>query len=183
MATRRREDLYIPEAVKASISRHLYLTTARAVDGYLSASEDEDVLTGSLGASLRANTQKVLVTQDEINGTWTWSIGYYKFRGRGKNATEKLTGADGIFELIVTGPARSQKKSLLFQAKNNWTNDIHLLEQSIKLSNWREAAFVLNYLPNQIEAYLLDDVVKSRGVKSEDVGSMPLADFLSRNFL
>jgi hypothetical protein len=181
-----RRRLFIPDAVKESISQHLYASTAEAVNGYLSGHEDEDSLTGDLGASLRIGTQTVHIPEgQEVSGSWTWSITYYKFRGRGKKATEKVLGADGIFELAVNwGTQNNEKKCLLFQAKNQWQEkDQKLFEQCIKLSTWREAAFVLNYAPNNYEAFFIDDVIKAGGSRAPVSTGISLASFLSRHFL
>ena len=159
---------------------------SKAVEGYISGNEDEDTLTGDLGASLRTNSQKVDVPPgNEISGIWTWSITYYKFRGRGNKATENAIGADGIFELKLNwGNNESQKKCILFQAKNRWQRaDKSLLEQTIKLSTWREASFILNYAPNNYEAFFIDDGIKAKGSRSGISESIPLGAFLSRYFL
>src|SRR5688572_2170553 len=116
-----RQTLFVPDEVKESISRHLYGASARAVEGYYSAHEDEDTLTGDLGATLRISNQRVVVNNPEVGGTWTWSLTYYKFRGRGKKANESVVGADAIFEVEVDWNERNkQKKCSLFQAKNQW---------------------------------------------------------------
>lgn len=177
--------LFIPEEVKDSISRHLYTGSAKAVEGYVSANEDEDTLTGDLGACLRIGTQKVEVKNVEIGGTWTWSLTYYKFRGRGKGASESFIGADGILELSINWNSQNeQKKSLLFQAKNQWhATDRALFEQCIKLSTWREAAFVLNYAPLDYETFSIDEVVKAKGSHNEVAERISLPSFLSRHFL
>ncbi|HEV7857283.1 MAG TPA: hypothetical protein VGO91_01405 [Pyrinomonadaceae bacterium] len=164
-----RGNLYIPEEVKESISSHPYASIAKAVEGYVSGSEEEDTLTGGLGENLRISNQKVDVpVGQEISGSWTWSITFHKFRGRGNNATENLLGADGIFELSVGRgdiQANTQKKCLLFQAKNQWQgSDKSLFEQCIKLSTWREASFVLNYIPTDYETLFIDDVIRAIAV-------------------
>lgn len=175
--------LYMPAEVKEAISDHINNSVENAKDGYLSANEDEDTLTGHLGASLRIKNQKVKVEQSEIRGTWKWSIEYYKFRGRGANATEKYLGADGIFELHLNFGRRLEKKSMLFQAKKMWEEDKLILDQCIKMSTWREAAFLLNYTPVEFEAYFLDDAIRSRGTKSQSTSPNTLAGFLSEHFL
>ncbi len=181
-----RRRLFIPDEVKDSISSHLYASTAKAIGGYLSGNEDEDTLTGDLGASLRISSQKVDVPAgQEVSGPWTWSITYYKFRGRGNKATENLLGADGIFELSVNwNVGNIEKKCLLFQAKNQWHNsDKSLLEQCIKLSTWREAAFILNYTPTDYEAFFIDDVIRAGGSRLQASQGVSLGAFLSRHFL
>jgi hypothetical protein len=177
--------LLIPDEVKKSITAHLSASMVRAVAGYLSANEDEDTLTGDLGASLRIGSQRVRVENVEIGGTWTWSLTYYKFRGRGPKASESFLGADGIFELSVKWNEENEdKKSVLFQAKNSWINsDRDLLEECIKLSTWREAAFVLNYTPDNYEAFSIDEVLRTRGRRSLTRDGTSLSTFLSGDFL
>ena len=178
--------LYIPDEVKFSIHNHFQNSINRAINGYLSAHEDEDTLTGHLGACLKINNQTVQVNSsgNEIIGKWIWSIDYYKFRGRGGNATENYLGADGIFELILNNGSQIEKKSLLFQAKKEWhTSDNSLFRQCIKLSTWREASFVLNYTPTSFEAILIDDVIRSRGSREDIAIIYNLANFLGTDFL
>jgi len=177
--------LYIPHQVKESISNHLHLAVAKAVDGYISACEDEDTMTGHLGALLRVKNKRVTVPSEgqEIWGVWTWSLDYYKFRGRGKGATEAYLGADGLFELSLNIGYRKETKSLLFQSKLDWERDSNLLAQSIKLSTWREAAFVINYTDKGFQAILIDDAIKSKGKYSEKMGNVPLERFLDENFI
>ena len=138
-----RKKLYIPEQVKQAIQKHLDEKYPIALEGFSSANEDEDTLIGDLGATLRIKNQTVIVVNDEIGGRWKWGIDYHKFGGRGPRAAEKQLGADGIFELIIDNGSWVQKKSLLFQSKKNWTDDTKLIEQTIKLTTWKEAAFIL----------------------------------------
>src|SRR4051812_40498839 len=109
--------LYLPNEVKVDIQKHLDAAIKRAVDGYESAAEDEDVMTGHLGGLLRIGPQRVHVTQAEVDGDWSWSIEYHKFRGRGDKATESFVGADGILELQVRRPNGVHRKAALFQSK------------------------------------------------------------------
>jgi hypothetical protein len=181
-----RRDLFIPEEVKASIRKHLRNRTEDAINyGYESASEEEDTLTGDLGASLRTSNQKVEVKNLEIKstGTWKWSINYSKFRGRGHGATEKILGADGIFELTLQIGNITEKKSIMFQTKKDWDYDQNVLAQALKLTNWREAAFVLNFTRGSYEAYDLDTVISSRGRRPQTDSHIDLIEFLGGNFL
>lgn len=180
-----RRRLYIPKEVIQAVAEHIKSAVPKAVEGYWSANEDEDVLTGHLGACLKIGKQKVQVTeiQTERLGEWTWSLDYFKFRGRGKNATENILGADGLFELKLNLGNRSEKKSLLFQAKKDWDNDPSLVVQCIKLSTWREAAFILNYTETAFEAFSIDTVLRAQGNKSKSYHNKALADFLGKDFL
>lgn len=175
--------LYLPDEVKAAISTHIHDAEARAVDAYESGAEDEDVLTGQLGAYLRVGTQRVSVANAEVAGEWTWSIDYRKFRGRGPGATENILGADGIFELRVHGFGREQTKSLLFQSKNEWSTDRRLLDQAIKLSTWREAACVIDFRPDAIEVHTLDAIVRSGGTRVDSSAGEALETFLGSRYL
>jgi len=175
--------LYLPDEVKTAITAHIRDAEARAVDAYESGVEDEDVLTGQLGAYLRIGTQRVAVSNSEIGGEWTWSIDYRKFRGRGPGATEKILGADGIFELRLHGIGRGIKKSLMFQAKNEWSSDQRLLDQVVKLSTWREAACVIDFRSGSIDVYTLDAIVRSRGVRGDGSNAESLGSFLGTRYL
>ncbi len=178
-----RRPLNIPEEVKVKIRKHISESYKNALDGYYSANEEEDALTGDLGASLRVKNQKVNVERTKQSGTWTWSINYHKFRGRGPGATESLLGADGIFELSLKEGNYIQKKNLLFQSKMNWKDDPNLIQQTLKLTTWREAAFVLNFTPDVFEAIDLDTVISSRGKRIELTKTKKLDEFLGNDFL
>ena len=178
-----RRRIYIPTEVKEKIKEHLNDRYNIALDGYYSASEDEDTLTGDLGATLRVKNQKVEVLQSEINGTWTWAINYTKFRGRGNKATETMIGADGIIELELQFGRRIERKSILFQSKMNWEVDYKLMEQVIFLTTWREASFVLNYEPNQYSVFNLDTVLDSQGKKPSVENVKNIAEYLGSDFL
>jgi hypothetical protein len=180
-----RRSLSIPEEVKAAIRTHLAEKYPIALDGYWSANEDEDSLTGDLGATIRIKNQKVFVEKSQIerSGEWTWSIDYRKFRGRGPNATENILGADGLFELSLGIGNRVEKKTLLFQSKKDWTFDNNLVEQAIKLSTWREAAFIINFSENSFEAIDLDSILVSRGHRTENIRSKSLDKFIGEDFL
>ncbi|HBG17885.1 MAG TPA: hypothetical protein DDY32_00995 [Desulfobulbaceae bacterium] len=175
--------LYIPNEVKDSIAKHFDKAITKAVDGFWSGNEDEDTLTGALGACLRCRTKTVtaFASNNELPGKWKWSIDYTKFRGRGTNATEKYLGADGIFELTLSHGFRHDRKSVLFQSKTDWTTDVDILKQSLLLSTWREAAFVLNYTEDAYETFSVDEVIKARGKKPEK--GLPLQKTLSDHFL
>src|SRR5258706_12006601 len=104
----------LPIPVYIEIRKHLIDRSKEAVESWESASDEEDALTGELGKTLRKNwTSPVLV-----NGqSWSWRVDYKKFRGRGRDAFEKTSGADGIFQLEVTIGLEKFFKGVLFQAK------------------------------------------------------------------
>src|SRR5689334_22792287 len=128
--------IYLPDEVTRVIGGHLRKAVDATVEDYPSASEDEDTLVGHFGAKAQIRNQKVLVDQIEMGGTWTWSIEYAKFRGRGAKATENFLGADGIMRLTVNYGGQAQEKSALFQAKIEGISDRDLLTQCAKLSTW-----------------------------------------------
>jgi hypothetical protein len=178
--------LYIPRAVMQSIAQHLDQSIERAVADFWSANEDEDTLTGDLGACLRTGTHSVEVTRnqnEEIYGLWKWSMDYAKFRGRGKGATESYLGADGIFELRLSWGSRTETKSILFQSKVNWHADQNLVRQAILLSTWREAAIVINYTPTGFEAYSIDSILASKGERASAQDGQSLKKVLGEYFL
>jgi hypothetical protein len=174
----------LPDEVKTAIRNHLTDAVNHAISGYESANEEEDTLTGDLGASLRSGERRVFVppTTEERAGEWKWSITYRKFRGRGPRATEKALGADGIFELKLELGGRVEQKSLLFQAKVAGEGGRGLLEQCIKLTTWREAAFVLVFSESAITAVSLDEAIRRRGTTGVDTGKS-LDLYLGTDFL
>ena len=151
--------------------------------GSVSAAEDEDTLTGHLGANLQSGKRSVQVKSGDLSGIWKWSLDYYKFRGRGPRATEAYLGADGIFELSSVRFSIRERKSLLFQAKISETGKERLLEQCLKLSTWRESAFVMVYAPDGFFALSIDDVIQSRGDISSVRRRIPLEVMLGDQFL
>jgi hypothetical protein len=105
----------LPERVFHSIQRHLVHVGNTAHSGWVSASSEEDTLTGDFCGRLRIDWQNSVADGD----SWKWRVRYKKFRGRSKNAFEKRSGADGIIQIEVTLNPRRVKiyKGLLFQAK------------------------------------------------------------------
>jgi hypothetical protein len=175
--------LYIPRQVSEAISAHITSAIEKARNGFWSANEDEDTLTGHLGACLRIGPQSVEVTQDEVNGTWRWSVDYAKFRGRGSKATESYLGADGIIEISLDRGFRHETKSILFQSKIDWTTSKDLVEQAVLLSTWREASIAINYTPTSFDAYSIDNVLASRGNQQDARNKLSLQDALTQHFL
>ncbi|MBK8786096.1 MAG: hypothetical protein IPN43_06245 [Chitinophagaceae bacterium] len=158
--------IYIPQEVKDDIRKHLDTSINKAVNGFPSSYEDEDVVTGHLFGLMKSDEQSVVVKNQEVNGEWKWSIDFKKFGGRGKAATESIIGADGIIELHLTQNNETVSKSLLFQSKLDWDKkDKKLYEQCAKLLTWLGAAVVINYTQEKYEAYSLDQVFSSQGSK------------------
>lgn len=178
-----RRQIYLPTQVKDSIREHLSEACQAAVETYDSAAEDEDTLTGHLFSKLEVAKRSVLVQNAEIGGNWKWAFRYYKFRGRGPHPTENFLGADGILVLQLHNGTRVDAKSLLFQSKMKNASGPALLTQCIKLSTWREAAFVVEYTPSGFFAISLDDVILHRGRAESFRHSKSLPDYLGHEFL
>jgi hypothetical protein len=107
----------LPAHVFQSIQQHLIQVGNSAHSGWQGASSEEDTLTGDFCGRLRIEWQ----TSVAAGRSWKWRVRYKKFRGRGKRAFEKRSGADGIIQIEVTrdsGQVRTYK-GLLFQAKKN----------------------------------------------------------------
>ncbi len=137
----------LPEAVISSIRDSYQRGVAIAEKGYIYAQEDEDVVTGALGQALLAEDQVITVD----GSVYIWRTIYQKFRGRGKNATEKLLGADGIFQVEIRDGQQDilLRKGLLFQAKNRWQGqDKKLKSQAGALATPPEIGIVIDYSNN-----------------------------------
>jgi hypothetical protein len=177
-----RERIYLPRAVIADIKQHFAKAIDETVLEFDSAWEDEDVVTGHLGGLLTTRQRRVHVTDDEINGTWSWSLHYRKFRGRGGGATESALGADGIFEFLLEGDRYGRVKSILFQSKMAGSGGHDLVEQCARLSTWREAAFVILYDRDGFKAITLDAALQAKGAV-ESAQNESLAKFLVDEFI
>jgi hypothetical protein len=153
--------------------------------GYECTQEEEDAITGDLWSALRTSEVQLVNVSDGDNnpGMWKWEISYSKVRSKSCNATETIIGADGILELKVGNVEVPQVKSALFQAKNDLGKDKKLVEQCIKLSTWREAAFIINYTANGYFALSVDDVIQSGGDSKKFKYAVRLADWLKKYFL
>jgi hypothetical protein len=150
---------------------------SNAVEAYASVSEEEDTPTGHLGGYLKTGAGGV------SSDGWTWTINYTKFQSKGKVATGEQMGADGILEMRVQNGEGENRRAILFQAKNSWNDDLNLAGQALRLSHWREAAFVLNYTENCVEAFRLDNVIRSRGKRANAGQPISLSRFLGEEFL
>ncbi|MGH9739390.1 MAG: hypothetical protein ACRD4X_12525 [Candidatus Acidiferrales bacterium] len=106
----------IPEPVFDAIQSHLRSVGDSAQSAWAAANAEEDTLTGDFCGRLRTEPKRILVNGGQ---QWEWNVRYKKFRGRGPNAFESRSGADGIIVIEVTTTANGESlyKSLLFQAK------------------------------------------------------------------
>ena len=107
----------IPTELFREVQSHIRDRTSHAEEGWEAGSDEEDTLTGDFGGSLR--TGWVDYRKNETGNYWRWRITYKKLRGRGADAPEKETGADGLFQIEVRpdDERRVVTKGVIFQAK------------------------------------------------------------------
>jgi len=101
----------LPSLLIEDIKKHLISSSNEVEENFETCWEDEDALTGALLASIQTK-------EWQSNSGWKWKITANFLRGRGPNAIQSKTGADGIISLnINSGNAHIQTKSIIFQAK------------------------------------------------------------------
>jgi hypothetical protein len=174
----------IPQAVADSVRDRLIAGVVLAEQHFKYSAADEDSLTGALGQSLLAPN---VVYVDERT-SWLWSTEYFKVRGRGANAPEKSTGADGIFQITVSGSDGKtlRTKGLPFQSKKNWRGqDASLLKQTRELMRQCGGGIVIDYTSRGYFAANAQDVVDARGKRSTvaEKGLRPLSVVLGTQFV
>lgn len=172
--------------VYEEISEHIREKCHEAEEGWQSANEDEDTLTGDLGATLRRGWT---TTHDDEGNPWKWRVTYKKFRGRGKGAVEKSIGADGILQIEVENSETGAMidKGLLFQSKKAGTAAPKKLNEQVE--NMEDlvpsGSAVFEFGPKKYQAYESAPVLEKRG----HIGDVPasakvrLGDFLADRFL
>jgi DnaJ-domain-containing protein 1 len=177
-------DLHLPQEVTSAIGQRIRQAELASIADFPETSKDEDSIMESFGTRLRCRQRIVEVSSSNVyerQGQWKWSISHTRFRGRGRGAPEKKIGADVIIELNLHDAFRYRRKSLLVQAKKNWTTDAKVFEQVAKLITWREAASVINLTSKRFEGFNLDDVVKGRGTRPTSFTI--LSEFLVEQFV
>nr|WP_067061974.1 hypothetical protein [Mucilaginibacter sp. L294] len=173
---------YIPQIVLADISQHIDNTVSKCVRRFSSVYEKEDTVTGFLFGALQTELHEVIVTDDQVNGSWKWEIDFGTFGGGGGGSSESIIGADGIIELSLTRNRETIKKSLLFQSKVDWTGrDSRLYQQAAKMLTWLGAAVVVNYTAAEFTAYDVGTVFENNGKKPEK--SQSFQSLLNNQFL
>jgi len=160
MKTKKIEN-YLPIEVIKIIRDYFEEKVSNAEKTFEYHDEDEDSITGALGQELI--TKEPISYQNRAK-SYSLNISSRKIRGRGKNAPERLTGADGIFKIIILeGDNVIFKKGLLFQSKKNWKNrDKNLIEQCKKMIDIG-SSIVINYTEQGYEAYDAKDVITEDG--------------------
>lgn len=172
---------YLPGVIYTAIQSHLREGANSAEGGWNAGNDEEDTLTGDLGANLR-RTWSVPVNID--GHEWKWQVTYKKFRGRGPHAFENYSGADGIFQIEIENIETSEfiRKGMLFQAKKQ--DHMRRAELTRQVSNMErlilDGSAVLEYGPEMYRAFegrmfLPDERATLRPRR--------LGDFLADNFL
>lgn len=174
----------LPEPVIDSIRASYLRGIAAAERGYIYAQDDEDVVTGALGQALLSENQVVMAD----GSVFVWKTTYQKFRGRGKDATEKHLGADGIFQIEIQQRQQSTvfRKGLLFQSKNRWQGkDARLKEQAGSLAFPPEIGVVLDYSDEGFFACSAKDAYEAEGDRRKlpHNAMLSLASMLGDEFL
>jgi hypothetical protein len=169
----------IPKTVLERIQDQLQTSGGRAHIGWDSGDDEEDTLTGDLGAVLRDGVSGVL---EDGERKWSWKVTYKKFRGRGPGADEKPLGADGILEIQLTDSSdgRVLKKGLLFQSlkigsKTNKALSGQVQKMEAIVPN---GSAIFEYGPDQYSAW--------PGAEHRDLRTSvrrPIGEFLGRRFL
>lgn len=160
--------------------------------GYEDFREEEDSLTGDLGAQIRQATDGIRVTGDG-GREWIVRTRIKKFRGRGDGALEKPTGADGIVqvEVLDADGNLTAAKGMLFQSKKSRASltDADLIEQVRRMQDLvPDASAVFEYSDGGYSAVSSRDFLRSVEAHSHNKiqrvqGKKPLGDFLSDTFL
>jgi hypothetical protein len=175
----------IPPLVFASLQDKMRSGCEFAEQGWEAGSDEEDTLTGDLGASLRRPWQDVF--DPDSREVWRWRVSYKKFRSKGKSADEKLFGADGIFEIAVLDQRTGTRyvKGLLFQAKKKGdARKKKLEEQARQMERIAPGgAAILEYGPNGYSAWDAAESLLNTTAGDELKRISRLGDYLAGRFL
>ena len=160
MKTKKIED-YLPKEIIREVREYFEEKVSNAEKTFEYHEQDEDVITGSLAQEL---ITKEPIFYKDGKKDYNLNISSRKIRGRGNNAPEQSTGADGIFKItILDGDNVIFRKGLLFQSKKNWElRDRNLIKQCKKMIDIG-SAIVINYTKNGYEAYNATDVITEEG--------------------
>lgn len=163
-------------AVKRALEEH-YAHGVRKVEKALpSLAEDEDSVTGGLILAFELGPESVTTP----NGTVEIRSRAWKIRGRGKGAYEKVSGADGVFEILIRSGEDRELKSIPFQSKNKPQAPGKILTQAKKLLEHPGGALFIDYSTAPFRTAMVDDVVRDRGAIEGELG---LAEVLGQKFV
>jgi len=177
----------VPAPVFDEIQDHLREKGNEAQGGWEAGSDEEDTLTGHVGAVLQTEWSPPLRVD---NAVCQWRIRYKKFRGRGPHAFEKESGADGIVQIEVATPAGPLvHKGVLFQAKKgDARRDRKLSDQLGRMEVLAEGgSAVFVYRENGYRAIrgrdLLEHMPSGAVARRDDDGSQRFGTYLADTFL
>ncbi|OGQ81379.1 MAG: hypothetical protein A3F90_12970 [Deltaproteobacteria bacterium RIFCSPLOWO2_12_FULL_60_19] len=173
----------LPEPAYDAIREHLSQRAREAAAGWEGGSDEEDTLTGDLGATLRTDWSQLPPADGYL---WRWRVRYKKFRGRGQGAFEKTSGADGILQIEITRGSEKHFKGVLFQAKKVGRLNGDLASQLERMEQLAPGgSAVIEYGPTTYRAAPGKDYLQGHATSHEqrDAGFRPLSEFLGDSFL
>ena len=174
----------VPNKVINQIKADVKRISEKAQDAWDAGCDEEDTLTGDFCSCFRSRGWRKI--SDEKGKDWKYRFTYKKFRSKGKNADEKIFGADGIFEIEVTeiSNGSSFKKGLLFQAKkHNDSGRKKLLEQACKMNEIVPNASSIFEYGRVYKAYDSKDLLQTAEKAKNAIEKVPMGDYLADRFL
>lgn len=116
----------IPSNIQKELAEYIKNRCPRAENGWNYSNQDEDTITGDFLGNLRSDGWRYA-------DNFRYNFYYNKIRGRGKNALEKRTGADGMVTIELDENGIKTYKSFAFQAKKvgNRTNPSQIEKMKI----------------------------------------------------
>jgi hypothetical protein len=156
---------FVPETLLDLIRDRIKAGVVDAEALFDDGEEDEDTLTGALGAKIATPGKLVFREGDAI---WSYEIRSKKIRGRGSNAPEKDLGADGIFQVSVShGVEQVFSKGLPFQAKiRGGYNNVTVRGQARDLFRTSGTGVVVRYSENGYEAIDVRKLISGEGARA-----------------
>jgi hypothetical protein len=173
----------LPAPIYGAIEDHIARRAQLAQEGWEGGSDEEDTLTGELGATFRTPWSDPIRSNGDL---WSWRMRYKKFRGRGYRAFEKESGADGILQIEVNLGSVVQFKGLLFQAKKLGHLNGNLEAQVRRMEELAPGgSAIFEYGPEIYRAIAGQDYLARVRLDKSGVASTfhRLGDFLALDFL
>jgi len=168
------------------LADHLRTRGRRAHRAWDVNQANEDSLTGAAFAEFHTSrTRRVVANGQE----YAWRVRAYKFGSGGLSSQERRTGADGIIEIEVLhhSTGNVEHKSLLVQAKKEWTGtDSRLVQQVERMESLVPgSSAAIDYGPRGYSGVSGHDILQSHGNRRllSDRQISPLGDFLADQFL
>ncbi len=175
----------LPQPVLDHLREQFREAATKAVLDFPDQQEDEDSITGALGSVIRNNVRGRFHWKGT---TYVWQSRSHKLRGRGKNAPEKHSGADGFIEIVVKDEnVIITRKLMPFQAKKMWSGTNSALNrQAAALARlFPGGGVVIDYTPEKYSCMSCEAVVAANGDRAalqasqiRDVGDVLADDFL-----